>query len=73
MSREMSSDASNETSSEWPPMALSSKPWTKCVLSDMGTLKIQATTDLETKSKKREHFKMTSSAYTLYRVKRFHR
>ena len=47
-------------------LALSSKPWTKCVLSDMETLKIQTIKDLETKSKKREHFKMISSAYTLY-------
>ena len=47
-------------------LALSSKPWTKCVLSDMETLKIQTIQDLgETKSKKREHFKMISSAYTL--------
>jgi len=39
-------------------------PWTKCVLSDMETLKIQTFKDLETKSKKREHFKMISSAYS---------
>jgi len=42
-----------------------SKQCTKCVLSDMQTLKIQTIKYLETKSKKREHFKMISSAYTL--------
>jgi len=31
----------------------------------MKKLKIQTIQDLETKSKKREHFKMISSAYTL--------
>jgi hypothetical protein len=35
-------------------LALSSKPWTKCVLSDMETLKVQAKEILGTKSKKRE-------------------
>jgi len=32
----------------------------------MEKLKIQTMTDLETESKKREHFKMISSAYALY-------
>jgi len=38
-------------------------PWTKCVSSDMQSLKIQTIKHLETKSKKREHFKMIRSAY----------
>ena len=46
-------------------IALSSKPWTKCVLSDMQSLKIQTIKDLETKSKKREHFKMMTEARIL--------
>ena len=37
-------------------LLLSSKPWTKRVLSDMETLKIQTIKDVETKSKKHEHF-----------------
>jgi len=32
----------------------------------METLKIQTIKDLRTKSKKREHFKIISSAYALY-------
>jgi ribosomal protein S10 len=40
-------------------------PRTKCVLSDMQSLKIQTIQDLETKSKKREHFKMMTEARIL--------
>ena len=54
--------ATSEVKSE---LALSSKPWTKCVLSDMDSLKIQTIKDLETKSKKREHFKMMTEARVL--------
>jgi hypothetical protein len=46
-------------------LALSSKQWTKCVLSDMQSLEIQTIKDLETKSKKREHFKMMTEARIL--------
>jgi hypothetical protein len=46
-------------------LALNSKPWTKCVLSDMESLKMQTIKDLETKSKKREHFKMMTEARML--------
>jgi len=46
-------------------LALSSKPWTKCVLSDMESLEIQTIKDLETKSKKREHFRMMTEARIL--------
>ena len=42
-------------------LALSSKQCTKCVLSDMQSLEIQTIKYLETKSKKREHFKMTEA------------
>jgi len=46
-------------------LALSSKQWTKCVLSDMQSLEIQTIKDLETKSWKREHFKMMTEARIL--------
>ena len=46
-------------------LALSSKQWTKCVLSDMQSLEIQTIKDLETKSKKREHFRMMTEAHIL--------
>ena len=46
-------------------LALSSKPWTKCVLSDMKMLNIKSVKELETKSKNRLNFrKITCSAYT---------
>jgi len=44
-------------------LTLSAQPWTKCVLSDIETLKIQTMKDMETKWTKHEHFKMTGSAY----------
>jgi hypothetical protein len=46
-------------------LALSSKQWTKCVLSDIQSLEIQTIKDLETKSKKREHFRMMTEARIL--------
>jgi hypothetical protein len=45
-------------------LALSSKPWTKCLLSDMEELNIKSITALEDISKKRELFDIRSSAYT---------
>jgi len=45
-------------------LALSSKPWTKCLLGDMKELNIKSVKALEDISKKREAFRIRSSAYT---------
>jgi hypothetical protein len=45
-------------------LALSSKPWTKCLLGDMKKLNIKSIKALEDISKKREEFRTKSSAYT---------
>jgi hypothetical protein len=45
-------------------LALSSKPWTKCLLGDMKELNIKSIKALEDISKKRDVFRARSSAYT---------
>jgi len=49
-------------------LALSSKPWTKCLLGDMEELNIKGIKALEDISKKRELFRKRSSAYSLLRI-----
>mmetsp|Transcript_35440 Transcript_35440/g.88659 ORF Transcript_35440/g.88659 Transcript_35440/m.88659 type:complete len:88 (+) Transcript_35440:820-1083(+) len=45
-------------------LALSSKPWTKCLLGDMKELNIKSIKALEDISKKRELFRIRGSAIT---------
>jgi hypothetical protein len=48
-------------------LALSSKPWTKCLLGDMKELNIKSIKALEDISKKKELFRMRERIYSEFR------